>query len=692
MTETIGKVKLILDQYPGEDFYSDGAVEDELLSIARDCSVVEYQKIIEERKSWPILYHLSSLRENIVEYLPIIKKDKVLEVGSGCGAITGALADKAGAVTCVDLSKKRSMVNAYRHMDSDNISIHVGNFKDIEPTLASDYDYICLIGVFEYGRGYIGGDHPYRDFLNILKKHLAPGGRIVIAIENKYGMKYFAGATEDHLGSYFGGIENYHQEGSARTFSRKGLEKIFEECELKESHFYYPYPDYKFMTTLYSDQRLPGIGELTNNLRNFDRDRMQLFDEKAAFDGVLEEGLFPVFSNSYVVVLGPKLDVIYSRYSNDRAEEFRIKTQMHTMENGQIVVRKYPASKESFLHIEQMEKAYESLCERFEGSNLQINKCTLKKQEEVPYAEFEFVKGRPLSEIMDECLEKDHMDEFYQYFRQYLDVISYRKEVEVTDYDLIFSNFLVDGDTWTLIDYEWTFAKATDPKELAFRAIYCYLLEDEKRNKLDLSRIFEILEITEKEAESYRQREGEFQHYVDGGRVSMAVMRDLIGRRVLEPGKYLQKQIRDEDFRRVQIYEDEGNGYSEDRSYFLKDCYVDENRLEVTIQVSGNVHMLRVDPAMDGGVCNILHMEFNGEIVDLHQSKLVIVNGKLIKEKDETGHPYLTAIFPNNDPNINFALEKLARKGENEIRLEMEMVRLPLSMSQNLANAVKKIF
>lgn len=49
------------------------------------------------------------------------------------------------------------------------------------------------------------------------------------------------------------------------------------------------------MTTLYSDRYLPGKGELSNNLRNFDRDRMLLFDEKNAFDGILEEKLFPVF-------------------------------------------------------------------------------------------------------------------------------------------------------------------------------------------------------------------------------------------------------------------------------------------------------------------------------------------------------------------------------------------------------------
>ena len=171
-TEQIGKITLDLSLYQGEDIYCDGEVENELLEIVKNRPQTEYAKAIEEKKSWPILYHLSPLRENIVEWLPMEKDAKVLEVGSGCGAITGAFARKAGSVTCVDLSKKRSMINAYRHSESDNITIHVGNFKDIEPTLPNDFDYICLIGVFEYGQSYIGGDTPYEDFLKILMPHL----------------------------------------------------------------------------------------------------------------------------------------------------------------------------------------------------------------------------------------------------------------------------------------------------------------------------------------------------------------------------------------------------------------------------------------------------------------------------------------------------------------------------------------
>lgn len=183
MTEQIGKITLDLTHYPGEDFYCDGQVEDELLEIAKNYSAVEYQKIIEEKASWPILYHLSPLRENTVDWIPMKPTDKVLEIGSGCGAITGALARKAGEVVCVDLSKKRSMINAYRHSECENVTIHVGNFRDIEPDLPTDFTYIYLIGVFEYGQSYMGTEKPYEAFLSMILRHLAPGGRVVIAIE-----------------------------------------------------------------------------------------------------------------------------------------------------------------------------------------------------------------------------------------------------------------------------------------------------------------------------------------------------------------------------------------------------------------------------------------------------------------------------------------------------------------------------
>lgn len=686
MIEEIGKVKLDYSKYPGEDFYCDGAVEDELLQIVRDLSPVEYAKEVEARKSWPVLYHLSPLRENIIDWIPMDKSMKVLEVGSGCGAITGALSRKAGGVTCVELSKKRSMINAYRHAECDNVTIHVGNFKDIEPDLPKDFDFIYLIGVFEYGQSYIGGDKPYEDFLKILMPHLAPGGRIVIAIENKYGLKYFAGCKEDHLGTYFSGIENYEAGGGVRTFSRRGLERIFRSCGVEEYYFYYPYPDYKFMTTLYSDAYLPGKGELSNNMRNFDRDRMVLFDEKTAYDGLVEDGLYSVFANSYIAIVGKGFDAKYVKYSNDRATDYTIRTEIARDSAGKVSVRKYPLGEGAAEHVRGMEAAYVSLKERYAGSGLEINHCKVTEMDGMPCAEFEFVQGVPLSELMDKCLEKDDLTGFHRLFKQYVEKISYNAESPVADFDLIFANILVSGDKWTLIDYEWTFGKPMDVKELAFRAVYCYLLEDEKRNKLNLELILEELGITEADAERFREQEMDFQRFVTGNRMSMAQMRDNIGYRMMQPQKWIEKYQDSAKVNRVQIYEDMGSGYSEENSYFVREAYQGESLIELELAVSGDVKMLRIDPSMTSCIVKILEMNFNGMPVPLDKRKLLYANGRIMKptEANTDGQYCPSIVFATEDPNINIGVGELERQAKNTLSARMEIVRLPLSIAKDM--------
>lgn len=678
--EEIGKVKLDYSRYPGEDLYCDGSVEDEILEIVKEFPPAEHARIIEEKRSWPVLYHLSPLRENIVDWLPMGPEDKVLEVGSGCGAITGAFARKAGSVTCVDLSKKRSLINAYRHKDCDNVTIHVGNFKDVEPDLPRDYDYICLIGVFEYGQSYIGGNTPFEDFLKILVPHLAKEGRIVIAIENKYGLKYFAGCAEDHLGTYFSGIENYADGGGVRTFSRKGLERIFRSCGVGEARFYYPYPDYKFMTALYSDAYLPGKGELSNNFRNFDRDRLLLFDEKSAFDGIAEDGLFPIFANSFVAVLGGELPVKYVKYSNDRAPEHAIRTEISRTSDGRVQVRKYPLSWESIEHVRGMEAAYGKLREKYQGGKLEINRCELVENGREIYTQYEFVQGTPLSELMDGCLEQGDVDGFYRYFREYLERIAYHEDYPVADYDLIFGNILVNGSTWTVIDYEWTFGRPMSARELAFRAVYCYLLEDGRREKVNLDAILKELKITPEEAERYREKERDFQGFVTGSRLSMAQVRELLGHAMIRPSEWLPRYYEAARVNRVQVFEDRGDGYREEGSRLFPEAFQGDHLIELNLRVDGDVRMLRIDPAFDSCVIRILNLEFNGEEIPLNR-KFVRVNGKVAKPS--------TVIFPTEDPGINLLLEKLPRKEQNSLHARMEIARLPLAVAEAMAGAVK---
>ena len=323
MKEKIGAVTLNYEHYDGMDYYSDGdAIEEKLLEICKNNSIDETLK---ESCSWPLLYHLSDIRGNIIEWYPIEKSARVLEIGSGCGAISGYLCRKAERVVGIELSKRRSLINAYRNYDCDNLEIIVGNFKKVQ--IKEKFDYVTLIGVLEYAGSYVGGGNPYEQMLLKVKEYLKPNGKLFIAIENKMGLKYLNGAKEDHVGKAFAGIENYRGISKVRTFSKPELCQILERVGFYDYKFYYPMPDYKLPDSIYSDEYLPQTGDIRTWGQNYSDVRIALYNEGIAFDQICKDKMFDYFSNSFLVICNEKSsDVQYVHYTGTRNKEYQTKT------------------------------------------------------------------------------------------------------------------------------------------------------------------------------------------------------------------------------------------------------------------------------------------------------------------------------------------------------------------------------
>ena len=345
-----------LNYYSGHDDYSDGSVEDFLLRMAERGETIE--DLRPEEVSWPVLYHMSHLRENIINWYPIEKSQSVLEIGSGCGAITGALCRKAGRVVSVELSKKRASINYLRHRNFENLQIIVGNFDAIPKptgrTLSEYYDYVILNGVFEYAMSFINGDEPYQRLLAICKNFLKPNGKILISIENRLGLKYFAGAPEDHTGSFFMGLNNYAGNNTVRTFSKREWQKMLERCSLKYK-FYYPYPDYKFPLEIFTDSSLGSEGFGLPYL-NFDNARFELFSERLMFETLSKENIADHFSNSFFIEIcadGNFAPIYYSKSSCNRAADKRIITSIYS-KNAKKTVYKMSANDEAREHIRKI--------------------------------------------------------------------------------------------------------------------------------------------------------------------------------------------------------------------------------------------------------------------------------------------------------------------------------------------------
>ena len=49
----------------------------------------------------------------------------------------------------------RSSINAWKNKEAENLEIVVGNFNTVSDNLTETFDYVTLIGVFEYAKTYI---------------------------------------------------------------------------------------------------------------------------------------------------------------------------------------------------------------------------------------------------------------------------------------------------------------------------------------------------------------------------------------------------------------------------------------------------------------------------------------------------------------------------------------------------------
>ena len=465
--------ELNLDYYTAKDHYSDGDIEETLLKMAQEGK--SFEDLPEEEVSFPMVYHFSGLRENILSWYPLKKADSVLEIGAGCGAITGMLCRKAGHVTSVELSKRRADINYARNRDKENLTLMVGNLNDM--TFPEKFDYVVVNGVLEYAMSFTEGKTPYETFLQRMGAYLKPEGRLLIAIENRLGLKYFAGAPEDHTDLHFFGINGYPGNQSVRTFSKNELGELLENSGFPFLRFYYPYPDYKFPTEIFTDESLY-TNSYGRNYPVYTDKTADLFAESEGVKAFEKEKILNSFVNSFLVEAGrtenqdPE-EILYVKLNQGRKEKFRLLTRI-VRENEEVRAEKEAMVPQAEEFVEKLEK----LGTESTGSDKYRNLPCKAESGKISYP---LLTGKTLHQEIAELAHKGEIEEikillkkFYQEFFGARKVMDYRTEefCEVfgeypgrSDYecvcpanvDLICSNIFMGENGNQIIDYEWMF-------------------------------------------------------------------------------------------------------------------------------------------------------------------------------------------------------------------------------------------
>jgi len=329
-----------------------------ILREASDLSVLS-PELTQHCTDWVSLYHLGRARGNILRPFTHCLSGDVLEIGAGCGAISRCLGEAGARVISLEGSVRRARIAASRTRDLDNVTVIAERFEQFQSP--QRFDVITLIGVLEYAGLFNEGDDPALNMLTRVRELLNPEGVLLLAIENQLGLKYFAGAPEDHLGTPMSGIEDRYLINGPQTFGRQRLNRLLEQAGFSRSEFLCPAPDYKLANAIVTQRGFehPDFDAAALLWQNVRRDPQlpidTLFNLERAWPVVLENGLGMELANSFLVAASCSLtplsmpNLLASHYNVSRNPGYCKQTLFLETPDG-IEVINQPLSSEASQH------------------------------------------------------------------------------------------------------------------------------------------------------------------------------------------------------------------------------------------------------------------------------------------------------------------------------------------------------
>lgn len=177
---------------------------------AYDGYVSEYAAYVAERERGGVDGDPLGILPHLLDLLGDLTDRKVLDAGCGEGYLARALAARGARVTGIDLSPR--LIALARERDPrGEIAYRVADLSAPLPEDAGRFEAIASYLV-------LNDVEEYRGFATTLAAALAPGGRLVLALNNPYGAvvhqhvtDYFdSGAVTPYRGLWAVGIKVYH--------------------------------------------------------------------------------------------------------------------------------------------------------------------------------------------------------------------------------------------------------------------------------------------------------------------------------------------------------------------------------------------------------------------------------------------------------------------------------------------------
>ncbi len=439
----------------------------ELFERAKDLSV-NSRELESGIRDWPSRYHLSRERSLAYQALNIPPAARVLEIGSGCGAVTRLLGERAAEVLALEGSPRRAAITRARARGLDAVQVLCASFEDV--VFREKFDVVVCNGVLEYASLFVSDEDPHRRLLKLLSDVVCQGGSLIVAIENKLGLRYFGSGKEEHTDIMFDGVEGYARvPGGARTFGASELIGMLRD-QFPSVEMLLPLPDYKLPTAIIRKRLLDRVNcaELFANTMRYDfgshvTPRMH---ERLVWRELQRNGLLADFANSFFAIASVEPtrliepDWMGSIYSIQRKPCYTVKTDIRVGDDDRVYSAKT-------CHEFQLEPEVVASFEHRTGTSPWVDGISVHTM---------IVR----SLYRQERVRLTHrLREPVQAWWQAVLVQSARcsgLSGEVLDFN--WANALVSGDRVQPVDLEWAWKGQVDPQWLVYRTVAKFMDEE----------------------------------------------------------------------------------------------------------------------------------------------------------------------------------------------------------------------
>ncbi len=229
---------------------------------------------------------LRELPKAIIKWYEIKKTSRVACVISEDGnsrLIAEALEEKGLAVNCLALCELESGPVEIRQFDDDN------------------YDIIVAVDIIEYASDVV-------TLLKNIKSLLAPKGKLLLAADNRFGIRYFCGDQDFFTCKNYDSIENYRHllywerdSMKGRAYAKAEMLRFLEAAGFSNHHFFSVFPRISNPQLLLAEDYIPNEALDIRVFPEYNNPNTVFLLEEELYPSLMENGLLHGMANGFFI-------------------------------------------------------------------------------------------------------------------------------------------------------------------------------------------------------------------------------------------------------------------------------------------------------------------------------------------------------------------------------------------------------